>query len=295
MNKFLLTAAIILPTLLASCKTPREATSAQHNSTTRLTTADNSIATPPTAFTKRFQALTSTYGTWTDVKMPVTLSLTKPARMSLSGQATIVKGKSLNISLRLLGFEVAALSVTNDSLYAYEKRGKRYVAESIPKLLHGFPATVANLQDLIMGRPFIPGTNTLSGADSDMFEFAEINDNTIPNAWIMTSSAASGNITCSWICQGNEKPAIKAMMIEAGDKNSREGSIIYSDLVSSPAGPLASDVIIETKTGKNSLGAEIEWNASKARWNTGTVPEIKIPRGYTRIPVSTLVKMLGNL
>ncbi len=75
------------------------------------------------------------------------------------------RDRSVHLSLRFLGMEVASLMVTQDGIFALYKLERLYFAESISDLLGGFPTTVGNVQDLLLGRAFIlgdtPGTLTL--------------------------------------------------------------------------------------------------------------------------------------
>ena len=67
------------------------------------------------------------------------------------------RDRSVHLSLRFLGMEVASLMVTRDSIFALYKLERLYFAESISDLLGGFPATVGNVRDLLLGRAFILG------------------------------------------------------------------------------------------------------------------------------------------
>ena len=76
---------------------------------------------------------------------------------------TMVNGKDIHISMRMLGFEVGAAYITSDSLYAYAKLQRVYVAESISRLLGGLDADISDLQSLLIGAPLTlpsPGAGT---------------------------------------------------------------------------------------------------------------------------------------
>ena len=64
------------------------------------------------------------------------------------------------------GFEVARVWLTPDSVVAASRPKKVYLAESLSKLTSGLPINLDNLQDMLMGRPFIPGGSTVTLADS---------------------------------------------------------------------------------------------------------------------------------
>lgn len=92
---------------------------------------------------------------WTDLYVPVKLELTEPSRMSISGRATIVRNKSIYLSLRMIGMEVATVYVDADSIFATEKMHRQMLAVGFDRAL-GKRLTVGELQDLLLGEPGAP-------------------------------------------------------------------------------------------------------------------------------------------
>ena len=99
----------------------------------------------------------SQYGDWTDVSMPVKIELQAPKRFSVSGKASMVRGKSLDFSLRFLGMEVASLKADRDSVYVLYKLEKIAFAESIARISEAYGFDLEDLQCLLLGRMFVPG------------------------------------------------------------------------------------------------------------------------------------------
>ena len=89
---------------------------------------------------------------WSDLYVPVKLELTEPARMSISGRATMVRDRSIYLSLRMIGMEVATVYVDTDSIFATEKLHKQMLAVDFDKTLGG-KLSVGELQDLLLGDP----------------------------------------------------------------------------------------------------------------------------------------------
>lgn len=96
-------------------------------------------------------ARTEPAATWSTFSAPVKLQLESPKRFSLSGRATLVRDKSIYISLRMLGMEVGTVYVTPDSVFATEKLHRYIVRESLSKALEGHDIPFAELQDLLIG------------------------------------------------------------------------------------------------------------------------------------------------
>lgn len=283
MNKTITTflLSVLILTLLGSCSTSRESASATINPPVN---ADYS------AFSSRYTALLSSYGTWQDVKMPVSVHLDKPVSIGLSGQATMVNGKSIHLSLRLLGFEVAAIYVTRDSIFAFEKRGKRYIAESLSGIIQNYPVTVGNLQSLLLGRPFMPGDRLLTTADADLFSFRNAADKDLPQAWLMSLDATAAVVT--WIVNDNK---LAATAVAGGLTGDNSLTVTYGNPQQTKAGMVASEAEFTVNAGSRDIQATLEWNLSRASWNTGKTTPWKIPRGYKRISSRDIMSLLRGL
>lgn len=90
-------------------------------------------------------------GRWHDVYMPVRVSLSSPANISLSGRATIVNDSLINISMRVLGMEVAVMHCTADSVWLADKYHKYAFAESKQKVLGSHDMPLSELQNIMLG------------------------------------------------------------------------------------------------------------------------------------------------
>lgn len=97
---------------------------------------------------------------------------------NLKSKATIriVKDKVIQISVQpFLGIEMFRVQLTNDSVWILDKMGKRYVAESIIAYKSKLPVdlSLATVQALFLGRPFLPGKNILEVSDYRNFSWTE--------------------------------------------------------------------------------------------------------------------------
>ena len=233
-----------------------------------------------------YKTATSTFGQWQDVKSPVNMSLVSPKRMSFSGNLTMVRNRGLHLSVRVLGMEMASLVVVGDSVYAMSKIHRCYVAESVSGLLAGFPATVGNLQDLLLGRPFILGEGTLTPSRSDGFELEGG-----VSTWrvLPTSTPAGVGYGFTYVDNG----MLRSLDATYGSTGSL--AVGYSDFVTTVSGMAASDVTLATTLRNRRIEASVEWNFNRAKWNTGADVEWRVPSGYTRVSASDLMKILKNL
>lgn len=88
---------------------------------------------------------------WTTFSAPLKVKLDSPKRVNVSGRCTLVRGKSILFSVRMLGMEVGNAYVTPDSVYVIDKFHKYILAESLDDVLNGNYIEFTALQELIMG------------------------------------------------------------------------------------------------------------------------------------------------
>jgi hypothetical protein len=99
----------------------------------------------------RTATVTSANGGWHDVYMPVKVKVNSPMSMSLSGKATIVRDSLVNLSMRVLGMEVAVVNMTNDSIVLVDKYHKYLFSESMANLMGSHKLTLGDIQDIMLG------------------------------------------------------------------------------------------------------------------------------------------------
>ena len=88
---------------------------------------------------------------WTNVQMPVKLSLAKPRNFNVSGRATMVRGRQIYLSLRFFGMEVATVNITPDSVTVADRFHKLLFTESTAKVMGSTGLDLNVIQDLILG------------------------------------------------------------------------------------------------------------------------------------------------
>lgn len=129
-HRITLIAAAAALLLAAACSTQKQAPHAPATAATLTPEANAGAA-------QRFASMTAAYGMWNDVQMPVRASLRSPMSLSASGKITMVRDRLVHISMRLLGIELAVVSITPDSIHIYDKFHRYLVAESTAALTGG--------------------------------------------------------------------------------------------------------------------------------------------------------------
>lgn len=200
---------------------------------------------------------------WTDIRVPVTVNIEQPTSLKVSGVMTMVNDRDIHISLRMLGFEVGAAYITPDSVYAYAKLQRVYVAESIRQLLAGVNVTIADVQSLLIGAPVM-----------------------LP--------PISGNTTVSITA---EESTGQPLEIAVSHPSGRDINLLYTPLDGAPlASALAVIASLPDKSGAapRNLAMSLRYDWDRAQVDQGDIKPFSMPQGYKRINASSLLKSLGK-
>lgn len=231
-----------------------------------------------------FSSLKASYGEWSDVKVPVKMKIKSPKSFNISGSMTMVKDESIYLSLRVFGMEVASLMVTTDSIYALYKMEKIYFAEDIAGFLGDFPATVGNLQSLLLGRAFRLGNSEIEASQCSLAGTGA--------EWLITPAGAPGGISYEFAVT---LPAnhVRTMSVNVPGRKPIVAS--YSDFETTPAGSVADVTEIRAASSKAELDAVLEFNFNRADWNAGGVKRWTTPRGYRRVTKADVMKIFNKV
>ncbi len=229
---------------------------------------------------QRLETYQTDYKEWTDVTLPFKIRINSPRSMSLSGRATMVRGKSIQMSVRVLGLEVAKMLLTRDHIYAMEKVKNRYVEEPMEKLRSDFPVDITNIQDLLLGKMEAVDNGkpvemepTVVNADTWKVDF----DNLAPFLYSFLLSADNSLIEFD----GTYK-----------EKNV-DVKIDYADHFATPYGTYPSSASAVVAARKKNFAAQLIWNFGSAKWNTGVDPKWVTPSGFKRISSDQLLNMIS--
>jgi len=242
-------------------------------------------------------ALAASYSDWTDVQMPVRLELTSPKNFAVSGRATMIRGKALFISLRMLGLEVASIYADTDSVTVMEKLHKTAYVESLSRFTAASGMSLADIQDLLLGRAFAPGRGTLGRTNMDLFT----TDTSLfdGNDGLTAISPADKGGVLKLIFAVDESPAKfpMARVTDAVAQVADRATIVvsYSDPAATQAGTVSADAAIATNLNNRRISAALHWDLSQARWNSAAQVSPRSTRGYKRVDTATLMKLLKGL
>lgn len=263
---------LLCSVLLAGCHSSRKAVAP-------------SASVSPTTVSGMYDALVGAYGDWSDVSVPLSVDIVSPKSFSISGRAKMVRDKSVDISLRMFGFEVGRIYATTDSVYGMIKVGKTYMAESLAEIFPGMPFTIGNLQDMLMGRAFMMGQDTSLDGDFKKFD-AEVTDVN----WILIPKTHPAGLEYGFtVSLDNLLRSLVIGVAKTGAVAQCDyGSAYFDDKV----GAMMMDMTVKADVPRNRIDASLFWRWDDARWNEGAVSTWSAPRGYKRVKAADLVKSI---
>lgn len=267
---------IVLTLLLSGCKSSQQ--------TAKPVGPDGQVTT--SGLSSRLNEVISSLHTWKSVKMPMNLKLESPVKASLGGTVVMQRDRGISMSLRFMGLvEVGTLTVTDDSITVIDKYHKMYLTESVSGLLDGFDFTVNNLQDILLGRPFVAGRDGFT-ASSDL-TLGKLTADT----WSVTPPPFDSRWDYSFVFDTFN--LLKELVVSTSGRP--KAVISYEGLESqTPAGPVAGKMAINVP-GKRPVKISVSWKTGRAQWDNSQVDMPSVPEGYRRILPDMLPSLLGNL
>lgn len=237
---------------------------------------------------KLFDELASAYTGWQDLYVPVTLSLESPKNLSVSGRATLVNGKEINISLRMLGMEVAVLYADEQKVYLVDKFHKCYLEEDISSVLSGYDVTLSDLQNILLGRASLPGKGVVSDGDYDEFSFLAGDE-----TWMLTPRHQYKGCDWHYVASLSSPPVLSALSLRLSG-----GGVAlcgFAEPTDTPAGVVSGVLSVSVPYEKTDVRASVVWQLGDAKWNTGRSAKFKVPSSYKRLDARDLLKSIEKL
>lgn len=251
----------------------------------------------PKDLSKELAALSDTYYQWSDVQAPVKIQLLRPKRTSLSGVAKMIQGENIHVSIRVFGFEVGSLYADKEIVQVYIKAMDMYWAEPLSVLTERYGLTINDIQSLLLGQPFMPGTGTLSSRDLPGFKI----ENTISDSENKTTFAFSPKKLpegISWSYTAESLPDSAPYLTTMSITPEFTGAIdcAFASPTVSPAGSVSPAIECGMKLNNTEIQGSWIWTFENAKWNSGlTVSRPMVSKSARKVETSQLLKMLKSL
>ncbi len=274
----------VITLALTGCSTHKKSTTTEPS-----TPAGTVIQTPQvnTVADSYIYGLASTYGTWEYLSLPVDVELAAPQHFKLSGRLHMERGKSIYVSMRFLGMEVATLYITDEMVYATEKLHKYYIAESVPDLLAGINFSVENLQDLLLGRAFVAGQGVLNQSMTPELKITAADNGT---DWSLTPAPIRG---CTYRFNIQPNPQhVRSIDFMQGDVH--RATCYYSEPTRTKGGTMSNVLTVKAQASGKQLQVNLVLNLRDARWGSGNMRQWSMPKGYTQLSRKDLLNMFTS-
>lgn len=218
--------------------------------------------------------------------VPVTVNISKPTSVRVSGSLYVKPSKYIFFSARFLGIEVGAVMITPDSIFGKIKPGKLFFAEPLATITNILPFTIDQIQDLIAGRIVLPGYEVIDRNAVKGCRFTE-NDNT----WTVVPANLPAGIDARYIVSSASNH-VERLELNASVNSA---TIKMSEFTSTPMLDLPSRIALNVTTAKTTLNADIEFNYTKLRTDASAGKYWTTPGGYTRVNSQSIIKALSNI
>lgn len=234
------------------------------------------------------KSLADTYSAWTSFYAPFSMRLAQPVSFNFSGRATMERDKSIFLSMRVLGMEMASLYANNDSVFLADKFHRYLVAVPFKSLSGRTQLTLGDLQSLLLGQAFFPGRGRLDALNDAQSLFSPAHNG---NETILTPRRLPEGAT--WYFTMDNTPALTKIVVEPDGADAF--TMVFTDFVETVAGRAASMVGVDGKFKNKRLEAAIEWNMDKARWDDGRKASKPSYDGYRRLSLADLLTAMKSM
>ena len=204
--------------------------------------------------------------------------------LSSSFEMRMINNESMQISLRpIFGIEIARVVVTTDSIFLYDKLNKRYIAESIKTFSDKIPfePTISDLQNALIGHPFILGHASLNKNNFDDFVYE-----TAGTDWAMQPRELPEGIV--YMFGLNKELLFCALAQQMATQ--RELRCDYQEYADFSGQMMPSRLDLSARGGQKNYSINIRY--SSVSWNTRTSVEKLSTNGMKK---TTLAKVVDSL
>ncbi|MDD6890128.1 MAG: DUF4292 domain-containing protein [Bacteroidales bacterium] len=273
------------------------------------TVADaDSLDTTDMTLSERARIVASANQPWTQLNMPVKVSVRSPQKLSLSGRIYMRRDRDIYITLRVLGMEVANMYVNSDSVYAADKVHKYYIAEPIKSVFSGASLTIGDIQDALLGRPFINNQGTITADLLDMVTLSDMRQAGCDhgtsgsraddagaiadaNCWVMAPrTKINGKIAYQFIFDKADNN-LSALTFDTGRTTY---GCTYTAPVDIDGSRFMQSIAIATKVGTTAIDASLTFDIGKAKSEVPANARWRQPSGYKRINPRALARALAE-
>lgn len=243
--------------------------------------------TEPMPVVPPLAAACSANAAWDVFEAPMSMELSSPSHVKLSGRLTMAYGRCLRFSVRVIGMEMGQLYADRDSVYLVIKPLRVACAMPVSSLTDATGMGLAELQCALAGQSFAPGEGRLTPQTA--VRWAESNDNGL--------AAIRSRGTCDLtFTYAPDAAGIMELANAKACRNSVCVNIEYSGNTATSAGVMPAEAQGACDAGRTRVRASWRLNWGNARFDGVRVPEAPaIPSSYDRLTPAELIARLGSM
>lgn len=268
-----------------------------HKKTTAPVASEQPQAVTERSLENDFRLMTQSYTPWQSVSVPVKVRLTEPRRASLSGTLNMEYDKALELNLRMFFMDALTIYADNVSVIILSKPLDVYYITSMEDFTDRTGLDLRDLQSLLLGQVFKPGSGTATAESLDYFILTSDPGSTGGDIAMMDIRPRRTMPGVEWFFRSTvaamdkeATPRLSMLDINVGQTHFQG---VFDDYFQSAAGIVAGNLAISGQVKSHRIAASIVSDPGRAKWNNGvTAREPKIPEGMRRMTTEQIFKVL---
>lgn len=272
MKQTTIIAILLLLVVATSCKSPR---------TTPTTPHDDTMTVKGDEKQTLFNSMLDAYGSWDTFVARGSASL---GSLSSSFELRMIKDNGIQISLRpILGIEVARLIIVENKVLIYDKINSRYIENNLGDFadILTVEPTIGNVQDILLGIPFILGSSSLDENDYKKLDIEIAGDE-----WIIQPRTKIKNLNYLFSMNREQTESLQISQ----EKTERKISCSYRDYLYDGRHMYPSALQITAQGNKHRYTLKLDF--STASWDSNITIQPLSNKGYTRTTISQILESM---
>lgn len=249
-----------------------------------LSASVKSAASTPLASDERHAVVDSIISGWNDWNDVTLKGKLKMAGLPVTPSVKIFmqRDSSIFISIRapFVG-EVGRAEITDSTLLVVNKMKKTYIEESLEKVMSFYPGTIADLQNIFLGRVALPGLGTLSHEVEDSLDIYSEDDTTY--SLVVNEEMAIPGVNYGYVFDNGFWPIALLVLPESNPDLSVTLTYEYFEN--------GYDMAFLYRSDKKNVQATLEFDLPD--WESKPFDRISLNSKYRKLELTDFLKSIG--
>lgn len=229
----------------------------------------------------RISDLSSGWNSWQTASLSGHLEMDGlPLNPTLKVGMLYDKTIALSVRAPFLG-EVATAEIDTDSVFIVNRMNRTYVAESISHLFENYPVSVADMQNLLLRRAFIPSRGLLT---PDIATDVEITPSGDSFAILPNSASSIPGFLYGYEMSADNK--LTALFVRPVSRDDQSVAVGYGDL--------RKGYSMNVEYGDSTRVYDASLVFDNVSFESGAPAKLNLSRKFERLPVGEFIKKLKS-